>query len=134
MTVASPDQVAATALISSSASVATGSPRRAFRRPAPPGGAAYGVCHALSCHVILCRGLCHAMEGRSCPPGSDGADAGSLRSLRTLGHLELHQLVLFEAAEAVAGDLRVVHEDIRAISKGNEAEAFLRVEPLDGSL
>jgi len=37
-----------------------------------------------------------------------------------LGHLELHVLVLLEAAEAVAIDLGVVPEDVRAISAGDE--------------
>jgi hypothetical protein len=50
------------------------------------------------------------------------------------GHLELHVLVLLEAAEAVAVNLGVVHEDIRPISAGDEAVALLRLEPLDGSL
>src|SRR5262249_28292844 len=34
--------------------------------------------------------------------GSGGADVGGLQVLRALGHLELHVLVLLEAAEAVA--------------------------------
>ena len=41
---------------------------------------------------------------------------GGLQPLRVLGHLELHVLVLLEAAEAVAVDLGVVHEDVLAIS------------------
>src|SRR6516165_6520193 len=66
--------------------------------------------------------------------GSGGADAGGLRALRALGHLELHALVLLQAAEAVAVNLGVVHEDVRSIGAGDEAVALLRVEPLDGSL
>src|SRR6266487_4359294 len=66
--------------------------------------------------------------------GSGGADAGGLRALRALGHLELHVLVLLEAAEAVAVNLGVVHEDVRSVGAGDEAVALLRVEPLDGSL
>src|SRR5438874_1056171 len=66
--------------------------------------------------------------------GSDGADAGRLRALRALGYLELHVLVLLQAAEAVAVDLGVMHEDVRPVGAGDEAVALLRVEPLDGSL
>jgi predicted ABC-type transport system involved in lysophospholipase L1 biosynthesis ATPase subunit len=66
--------------------------------------------------------------------GSGGADAGGLRALRALGDLELHVLVLLQAAEAVAVDLGVVHEDVRPVGAGDEAVALLRVEPLDGSL
>src|SRR5580704_15068262 len=66
--------------------------------------------------------------------GSDGADVGGLRALRALGHLELHVLVLLEAAEAVTIDHGVVHEDVRSVGAGDKAVALLRVEPLDGSL
>src|SRR2546430_15445492 len=66
--------------------------------------------------------------------GSGGADAGCLRALRALGYLELHVLVLLQAAEAVSVNLGVVHEDVRSVGAGDEAVALLRVEPLDGSL
>src|ERR1700730_6559362 len=66
--------------------------------------------------------------------GSGGADAGGLRALRACSDLELHVLVLLEAAEAVAVNLGVVHEDVRSVGAGDEAVALLRVEPLDGSL
>src|SRR6202011_4502774 len=66
--------------------------------------------------------------------GSGGANACGLRALRALGHLELHVLVLLKAAEAVAVNLGVVHEDVRSLGAGDEAVALLRVEPLDGSL
>src|SRR6516225_1622366 len=65
---------------------------------------------------------------------SGGADAGGLRALRALGDLELHALVLLQAAEAVAVNLGVVHEDVRSVGAGDEAVALLRVKPLDGSL
>src|SRR3984893_12955798 len=68
------------------------------------------------------------------PRASGGADAGALRPLRALGYLELHVLVLLQAAEAVAVNLGVVHEDVRSVGAGDEAVALLRVEPLDGSL
>src|ERR1700724_1806667 len=66
--------------------------------------------------------------------GSGRADVGGLRALRALGYLELHVLVLLQAAEAVAVNLGVVHEDVRSVGAGDEAVALLRVEPLDGSL
>jgi hypothetical protein len=50
--------------------------------------------------------------------------------LRALGHLELHLPVLLKAAEALALDLGMVHEDIRTVSAGDEAVALLPVEPL----
>jgi hypothetical protein len=46
---------------------------------------------------------------------------GGLQAPRALGHLELHVLVLLEAAEAVAVNLEVVHEGVWAISAGNKA-------------
>ena len=55
--------------------------------------------------------------------GSGGADAGGLGALRALGYLELHVLVLLQAAEAVAVDLGVVHEDVRPVGAGDEAVA-----------
>src|SRR5580692_3648282 len=65
---------------------------------------------------------------------SGDPDVGSLRALRPLGHFELHALVLLQAAEAVAVNLGVVHEDVRPVGAGDEAEALFRVEPLNGSL
>src|ERR1700683_3680339 len=75
----------------------------------------------------------YPLAGLACR-GSGGADVSGLRALRALGHLELHVLVLLEAAEAVAVNLGVVHEDVRSVGAGDEAVALLRVEPLDGSL
>src|ERR1700689_2829262 len=74
-----------------------------------------------------------SLAGLACR-GSGSADVGGLRTLRALGYLELHVLVLLEATEAVAVNLGVVHEDIRSVGAGDEAVALLRVEPLDGSL
>src|SRR6185312_1691836 len=73
---------------------------------------------------------CSVLAGLACR-GSGGADACGLRAL---GYLELHVLVLLQAAEAVAVNLGVVHEDVRSVGAGDEAVALLRVEPLDGSL
>src|SRR2546430_12248956 len=57
--------------------------------------------------------------------------AGGLRALGALADLELDLLVLLKATEAVALDLRVVHEDVgAAIVGGDETEALLGVEPL----
>src|ERR1044072_6906328 len=67
--------------------------------------------------------------------GSDRADAGGLGALLALADLELHALVLVQAAEAGALALRVVHEDVSATAvRGDEAEALLGVEPLHSSL
>src|ERR1700683_5622366 len=66
--------------------------------------------------------------------GLERSDVASLWSLGTLGALELDVLVLFEAAEAAAVDLGVVHEDVRAFRARDEAEALLGVEPLHSSL
>ena len=53
---------------------------------------------------------CSVLAGLACR-GSGGADAGGLRALRALGYLELHVLVLLQAAETAAVDLGVVHGD-----------------------
>ena len=54
-------------------------------------------------------------------PRSYGADTGGLWILDLL---ELRPVTLFEAAEGVAVDPRVVHEDIWAASTGNKAVAL----------
>src|SRR5271156_5808437 len=50
---------------------------------------------------------CYPLAGLACR-GSGDANAGGLQALRALGHLELHELVLLEATEAVAVDLGVM--------------------------
>jgi hypothetical protein len=65
---------------------------------------------------------------------SDCPNAAGLQALGALGDLELHLLVLLEATEAVAVDLGVVHEDVRAVRARDEAEALVGVEPLHSSL
>src|SRR5690349_24716695 len=66
---------------------------------------------------------------------SDGGDSYRLGALGSLLDLELDALVLLEAAEAAALDLRKVHEDIlRAVIWRDEAEALVAVEPLHSSL
>src|SRR6266540_2610197 len=58
-----------------------------------------------------------------------------LRALRTLHHVELHALVLVQAAEALRLDSREVHEDVgAAVILRDEAEALVGVEPLDRAL
>jgi len=67
--------------------------------------------------------------------GLDRADVLCLRALLTLGDVELHPLVLIEAAVAVGCDGRVVDEYVRAAAVlGDEAEALLGVEPLNCAL
>src|SRR4051794_23453371 len=77
-----------------------------------------------------------------------GADRGSrtavllertdvlrLRALLALGDVELHPLVLVQAAVAVCLDRRVVDEDVSAATvRGDEAEALFAVEPLHAAL
>src|SRR6266536_2177827 len=59
-------------------------------------------------------------------------DVGRLRALLTLGDLELDPLVLVERPVAAGGDRRVVREHVGAAVVGrDEAEALVRVEPLD---
>src|SRR5215470_7140269 len=77
---------------------------------------------------------CQAGEGWLRLARLDGPDAAGLQALRALGELELHSLVLLQAAEAGALDFRVVHEHVRTAVTGDEAEALLRVEPLHGAL
>src|SRR5262245_56853459 len=63
---------------------------------------------------------------------SDRADVRRGRTLLALDHLELDLLALREAAEALHGDRRVVHEDVlRAILRRDETKALGVVEPLD---
>ena len=57
-------------------------------------------------------------------PRSYGADTGGLWTPGALELLELHPVTLFEAAEGVAVDPQVVHEDIRAVSTGNKTVAL----------
>src|SRR5262245_57621432 len=61
----------------------------------------------------------------------DFGDVAGLRALRTVNDLELHCLALFERAEAVALDGRVVHEDIAASVALDEPIPLRVVEPLD---
>ena len=66
---------------------------------------------------------------------SDRADVLRLRALLALTDLELDALVLLERAVAAALDGLEVHENVRVTAVGgDEAEALLRVEPLDGAL
>src|SRR6476620_6096778 len=66
---------------------------------------------------------------------SDGANTRGLRPLGALADLELNFLVLLQGAEAAALNFRVVDEHVRrAVLRGDEAEALLRVEPLHSSL
>src|SRR5689334_23047795 len=66
---------------------------------------------------------------------SERADVLRLRALRTLGYVELDLLVLVEGLVALRLDRGVVNEDVvAAVLLGDEAEALLGVEPLNGAL
>src|SRR5664279_5236813 len=63
------------------------------------------------------------------------ADPGGLRTLRRLLDLEIDPLALLERLVARPADSGVVDEDVaRAVIRGDEAVALLRVEPLHSSL
>src|SRR5215468_6222702 len=75
------------------------------------------------------------------PPGpraarvSDRADLLRLRALGALGDGVLDTLVVLEAAVAVSLDGGMVDEDVRrAVVRGDEPVALVRVEPLHCSL
>src|SRR5215218_8431229 len=64
----------------------------------------------------------------------DDADVLGLQTLGSTGSLELDLLVLLERTVAVRRDRAEVREDVgRAVIGGDEAEALVGVEPLDGS-
>src|SRR6478609_6840171 len=76
------------------------------------------------------------LKFRSCwdKPSDDG-DRSRLRALLALGHGVADLLVLLERAVAARLDLRVVDENVRpGALGGDEPEALLSVEPLDGAL
>jgi hypothetical protein len=65
----------------------------------------------------------------------DGADPNCLGTFGALLDLELHALVFLECAIAASLDLRVVDEEVlRAVVRGDEAEALVTVEPFHSSL
>src|SRR3954447_23470734 len=92
----------------------TDSPRNAEGRPTPAPG----------------------RRGR--PPRRELGDAlhlGGLRTLLALGHLELHPLVVVQAAVTRTCDFAVVDEQVAAaVIRGDEAVALFAVEPLDRAL
>ena len=64
---------------------------------------------------------------------SEGADVRGLRATVTLRDVELDALVLLQVAETLAADGGEVREEVGAsIVGGDEAEALVAVEPLDG--
>src|SRR5215469_5500273 len=66
---------------------------------------------------------------------SDRADLLRLRALGALGDGVLDPLVVLEAAVAVSLDGGMVDEDVRrAVVRGDEPVALVRVEPLHSSL
>src|SRR4029450_12746606 len=67
-------------------------------------------------------------------PSVELRDVCRLEALRALCHLELHTLTLLERPESGAADGAVVHEDVLALIRGDEAVPLLAVEPLDLTL
>src|SRR4051794_4655182 len=66
--------------------------------------------------------------------GSERADVLRLRALLALGDVELHLLILVEAAEAARRDRGEVSEDVgAAVVRADKAEALVGVEPLHGT-
>src|SRR4051812_2818801 len=57
-------------------------------------------------------------------------DVGGLQAFGALSDLELDLLTLFQRPESFTGDRRVVDEHVLAVLLADEAEPFLRVEPL----
>src|SRR3954447_6444624 len=70
---------------------------------------------------------------RSCS-SADAAHRVGLRALLSLRHLELDALAFFERLVTIHLDGAVVNEDVATAVDGDEAEALLRVEPLDCAL
>ena len=65
----------------------------------------------------------------------DGSDSYCLGSFGSLLNLELNTLVFLERTMAASLDLGVVDEEVlRAVVRGDEAEALLTVEPFHSSL
>src|SRR3954470_2918677 len=65
----------------------------------------------------------------------DALHLGGLRALLALGHLELHPLVVVQAAVTRTCDFAVVDEQVAAaVIRGDEAVALFAVEPLDRAL
>src|SRR5690242_18178378 len=72
---------------------------------------------------------------RACRRPSDPADGvGLAAAVASRRGLELHAVTLLQSPEAVHLDRAVVDEDVRPTVGGDEAEALLRVEPLDRAL
>src|SRR6478735_5265030 len=96
------------------------------------------VCPEIESGPTPLRGRSQTLDqiwNRSSVSRSERTDVLRLRALRALGDVELDLLVLVQRLVAVGLDGRVVHEDVvAAVLLGDEAEALLSVEPLDGAL
>ena len=65
----------------------------------------------------------------------DGSDSYCLGSFSSLLNVELNTLVFLERTMAASLDLGVVDEEVlRAVVRGDEAEALVTVEPFHSSL
>jgi hypothetical protein len=99
--------------------------------------------------AFLFRRVCSLKKTRSTdakPPGpfsprgfrAESLESGHshrLRTLRSLGDLELDSLILLKGTKTASLDLRMVDEYIfRAAVRGDKSEALLAVEPFHSSL
>jgi hypothetical protein len=73
------------------------------------------------------------LQGNGVPLGSDDPDVLGFFALATGSNVELDVLALIEGLVTGALDVGVVHENVISSSAGDEAEALLSVEELDGA-
>ncbi len=83
--------------------------------------------HPPGSHALRYQGLYSRLLG--C------ADVSSLRSLVSLGHIELDLFAFPQTSAALTFDVAVVHEHLRApVCRDDETEPFRLTEPLHGTL
>src|SRR5215203_3503765 len=79
--------------------------------------------------------MSEAVQPRHDPCGSGSANVLRLGTLRALGHVELHLLVVLKGLVSGGLDRRVVNEDVVAAALLlDETEPLLCAEPLHGAL
>ena len=68
------------------------------------------------------------------PADLERLHVGSLPTLGSFYHVELHGLTFLQALEAAGADRRVMHKYIFAVLTRDEAEALRIIEPLHSTL